>query len=78
MKKAGRRRSTISTASWRRELSDPQAVLRALVAPATLLRWHGDLVRRKWSSRVLARTRATAATGSRVSACRVPSASERR
>ena len=36
MKKAGRRPSTISTASWRRELSDPQAVFRALVTPTTL------------------------------------------
>ena len=32
--------------------SDPQTVFRALVTPATLLRWHRDLVMRKWTFRV--------------------------
>jgi hypothetical protein len=35
MKKAGRRPSTISTASWRRELSDPQ--------PFPCARYPGDV-----------------------------------
>jgi len=47
MKKAGRRRSTISTASWRRELSDPQAGFRASrypgdVAASTEISGHKD------------------------------------
>jgi hypothetical protein len=53
MKKAGRRRSTISSASWRRELRSPGRFPCARY-PATLLRWHRDLVRRKWTLRVLA------------------------
>jgi hypothetical protein len=36
MKKAGRRPSTISTASWRRESLRSPAVFRALVTPTTL------------------------------------------
>ena len=36
MKKAGRRPSTISTASWRRELSDPQPFSVRSLPPTTL------------------------------------------